>query len=335
MELFNLITIPPDPPAGGIAARDFTISNGQIFTPGFAVLNAPQPKTPLGGDTLHISLDVTANGQLPLPPLEADSPSQIFNITVFLYSYATGRNFTVSNGTTAGEDDASLGNIMEQEPGSTVKHINWAWPDCLVGDGQREGDESDRGAYNISIRQNFRLNGEDHYTIFDVPISVTNRIEESDDRPSCDVLTNELLSPEDIDAESANAVGVLFTPDDATEVDFEEGGGDDGEDDGNNGDDDGDSDNGNDGTDNDNGDGNGNNDNGGGNNGNNGNGGANNGDSNAGDDNGAADNGGDNADDPPFGGQREEATPEDGLGAGATLGFSWTLLLAGALFTMY
>lgn len=55
MELFNLITIPPgnDNPsaAGTIAARDFTISNGQIFTPGFAVLNAPQPETPLGGGT--------------------------------------------------------------------------------------------------------------------------------------------------------------------------------------------------------------------------------------------------------------------------------------------
>lgn len=293
-------------------------------------------------DTLHISLDVTANGQLPLPPLDADSPSQIFNITVFLYSYSTGRNFTVSNGTAAGQDDASLGNIMEQEPGSTVKHINWVWPDCLVGDGQPEGDDSDRGAYNvshlnavvdlgldkganrssqISIRQNFRLNGEDHYTIFDVPISVTNRIEESDDRPSCDVLTNRLLSPEDIDAESANAVGVLFAPDDATEVDFEEGRGNDDENDdddddddvGDEQDDDGDADNGN---------GGGNNDNGGATNGDNDKGGPGDGDSN------------DNADDPPFGGQREEATPEDGLGAGATLGVSWTLLLAGALFNI-
>lgn len=31
------------------AAQNFTIHNGQIFTPGFAVLNAPQPNTPLGG----------------------------------------------------------------------------------------------------------------------------------------------------------------------------------------------------------------------------------------------------------------------------------------------
>lgn len=31
------------------AALNFTISNGQIFTPGFAILDAPQPGTPLGG----------------------------------------------------------------------------------------------------------------------------------------------------------------------------------------------------------------------------------------------------------------------------------------------
>ena len=35
--------------AGRGAAHNFTIHNGQIFTPGFAVLNAPQPRTPLGG----------------------------------------------------------------------------------------------------------------------------------------------------------------------------------------------------------------------------------------------------------------------------------------------
>lgn len=28
---------------------EFVTYNGQIFTPGFAVLNAPQPGTPLGG----------------------------------------------------------------------------------------------------------------------------------------------------------------------------------------------------------------------------------------------------------------------------------------------
>ncbi|WJG34470.1 uncharacterized protein FOBCDRAFT_246808 [Fusarium oxysporum Fo47] len=196
--------------AGRALGLNFTISNGQIFTPGFVVLDAPQPNTPLGGD-------VTANGKLPLPPHDEGDDNQIFSIEMFLYSYMTGRNLTISNGT-ATANNASLGEIMAQEPGSTVKHINWVWPDCLVGDGNPGGD-SDRGVYNISIRQNFRLNGDDHYTIFDVPINVTNSIPEDDDRPSCDELSNEILSPEEIDAEAANKVGVLFAPGDSTELD--------------------------------------------------------------------------------------------------------------------
>jgi hypothetical protein len=32
-------------------AIDFVTAGGQIFTPGFAILDAPQPGTPLGGGT--------------------------------------------------------------------------------------------------------------------------------------------------------------------------------------------------------------------------------------------------------------------------------------------
>ncbi|WQF77952.1 hypothetical protein CDEST_02966 [Colletotrichum destructivum] len=206
------------------SAQNFTISNGQIFTPGLIILNAPQPGTPLGGENLHVSLDVSTNGKMPLPPYAEDSPTKIFNVTMFLSSYTTGRNLTITNGT-ATANNASLGNIMYQEPGSTVKHVNWIWPDCLVGDGQPSSADSDRGAYNISIRQNFRLNGEDHYTIFDVPISVTNRIQEKDGRPSCDALNNALLTEEELDAPNANAVGVLFAPGGSTTVEVKSGGG--------------------------------------------------------------------------------------------------------------
>lgn len=80
-----------------------------------------------------------------MPPHEDDDPSQIFNITMFLYSYSTGRNFTISNGTEMA-DNATVGDIMALESSSTVKHINWVWPDCLVGDGS-SGD--DRGTYNV------------------------------------------------------------------------------------------------------------------------------------------------------------------------------------------
>lgn len=55
----------------------------------------------------------------------------------------------------------------------------------------------------ISIHQNFRLNGTNLYTIFNLPIYVTNNIPPESDRPSCDSLNNELLSEAALDA-SAN-----------------------------------------------------------------------------------------------------------------------------------
>jgi hypothetical protein len=56
----------------------------------------------------------------------------------------------------------------------------------------------------ISIRQNFRMNGTDEYTIFDLPIHVTNKIPEQSNRASCDALNNPLLSQEALNA-SANS----------------------------------------------------------------------------------------------------------------------------------
>jgi len=178
------------------------IVNGQIYTPGIAIVDAPQPNTPLGGDFLQVALDVTSDGQLQLPPYPSDPVSAIYNITLFLSSYTTGWNFTISNGTATG-GNASLGEIMEQEPGSTVKHVNWVWPDCLVGNGVPTANDTARGLYNISIRQNFRINGTDEYTIFDLPIQVTNDIPAESNRPSCDALNNPLLSPDVLNA-SAN-----------------------------------------------------------------------------------------------------------------------------------
>jgi hypothetical protein len=107
-------------------------------------------------DTIEVALDVSADGKLNLPPYGDDSPSQIFNITIFLYSYDTGRNFTITNGT-ASANNASLGDIMLSESGSTVKHVKWQWPDCLVGDGQPTSSDSDRGVYNVSFRCYWRL----------------------------------------------------------------------------------------------------------------------------------------------------------------------------------
>ncbi|KAE9382043.1 hypothetical protein N431DRAFT_476754 [Stipitochalara longipes BDJ] len=176
------------------------IVNGQIFTPGIAIVDSPQPNTPLGGDHLQVAIDVSSDGQLQLPPYPSDPKSAIWNITIFLSSYVTGWNLTISNGTVS---NGSLGEIMQQENGSTVKHVNWVWPDCFVGTGPPGNNNSARGLYNISIRQNFRLNGSDEYTIFDLPIHITNSIPAKDTRPSCASLNNTLWNESAL-VESAN-----------------------------------------------------------------------------------------------------------------------------------
>ena len=99
-------------------------------------------------DFLQVALDISSDGQIQLPPYPTDAVSEIFNITIFLSSYATGNNFTITNGT-ASAGNASLGNILLQEPGSTVKHVNWIWPACLVGNGPPTGTGSSRGSYNV------------------------------------------------------------------------------------------------------------------------------------------------------------------------------------------
>ncbi|KAF9733047.1 hypothetical protein PMIN06_005428 [Paraphaeosphaeria minitans] len=152
----------------------FNIVNGRIFTPGLGIILAPQPFTPMGGDFLQVAIDVSGDGKLQVPPKDISDPlTQAFNFTMFLTSNTLSKNFTISNITTT---TPPLADIMNQEPGQTVKHINFEWPDCLVGDGKEDLGTTARGEYNISIHQNFRLNGSDFYSIFNLPISVTNSI---------------------------------------------------------------------------------------------------------------------------------------------------------------
>ncbi|EAW12653.1 uncharacterized protein ACLA_010790 [Aspergillus clavatus NRRL 1] len=157
--------------------------NGQIYTPGLAIVDAPQPHTPLGGDTLHVAIDISGNGRI-WPPSK-DSSTTLHSLTLFLTSYATSKNLTISNATDAGS-------VLDLEPSSTVKHVNWVWPACLAG----EGNKSPRGEYNISMHQAFRVNGSEYYTVFDLPMAVANSIEPSEKRVDCSVLENDMLAPE-------------------------------------------------------------------------------------------------------------------------------------------
>lgn len=196
-----------------------SVINGRIFTPGLATLVSPQPNTPMGGDFLHVALDISGDGALPFPPSSNPSAAtRLHNITLFLTSTSLGKNFTISNGTS---NMAPLTNILEQEQGSTVKHVNFEWPLCLVGDGKNTQGTA-RGAYNVSIHQFFRLNGSDFYTIFNLPLSITNKIEqfpgaqqlltnprpgplsENGGRMDCGMLENRLLGENELQASVRN-----------------------------------------------------------------------------------------------------------------------------------
>lgn len=164
-------------------------------------------------EILQVAIDVSGNGKLGLPPYKDSAPSQLHAINIFLTSSTTGLNLTIANGTAipATSSNSADGVVMTQESGSTVKHVNWIWPACFVGDGQPKtgGLVSDggsaRGSYNISIHQSFRLNDTEFYTVFNLPIAVTNSISENANRSSCESLTNPLLGWEKV----VDSTGVL------------------------------------------------------------------------------------------------------------------------------
>ncbi|KAJ8110105.1 hypothetical protein OPT61_g6969 [Boeremia exigua] len=190
-----------------------SIVNGRVFTPGLAIIASPQPNTPMGGDFLHIALDISGDGALPFPPeSNPDAATRFHSIKLYLTSAKLERNLTISNGTT---NTPPMANILEQEEGSTVKHVNFEWPLCLVGDGGDAKGSPPRD-YNISIHQSFRLNGSDFYTIFDLPINIINSIDKvpgkeqllTDPKPGplsadggrleCDMLENTFLGQNEL-----------------------------------------------------------------------------------------------------------------------------------------
>ncbi|KAK6541367.1 hypothetical protein TWF694_007180 [Orbilia ellipsospora] len=195
------------------AARSFLIVNGQIYTPGLAIVDAPQPFTPLGGTTLQVALDVSGDGRLPpytyqalpngtVPSSYNTSTSDnggtatltetfYHSITIFLSSYVNDQNFTISNGTVPPSrwNNSYVAPVLSLEPGSTVKHVNWVWPACL---------KKGLGEYNISIHQSFTYNSSEYYTIFDLPINLMNDLDPSRNATDCDLLNNPPISPDEL-----------------------------------------------------------------------------------------------------------------------------------------
>ncbi|TBU64941.1 hypothetical protein BD310DRAFT_954437 [Dichomitus squalens] len=124
-----------------VTAQGFV--NAQALT----VIDSPAPNSPLhAGSTQGIALDVSAG---------SSGPFAYNFLEVYLVSATTGTNITVSN----------TPQLLTQEPGSTVKHINWLVEPCLQS-----------GPYNLTVYESSTLtsDGTGYFTILAVPVQVDN-----------------------------------------------------------------------------------------------------------------------------------------------------------------
>ncbi|KAJ7632163.1 hypothetical protein FB45DRAFT_1057301 [Roridomyces roridus] len=130
--------------------------NGQTFTSGLAIIDAPSPNNPgHAGSAINIAVDVSGDGKLaPAASVPGSSLSTRFDaLEIYLVSDKTNINMTVSNSS----------DFLTGESGSTVKHLNFALPDCI-----QPGD------YNLTFYETSHYNGDFVFTITPIPVPVSN-----------------------------------------------------------------------------------------------------------------------------------------------------------------
>ncbi|KAI0093652.1 hypothetical protein BDY19DRAFT_989206 [Irpex rosettiformis] len=133
-----------------------TIVNGQIFTNGLAIVDAPQPGTTLhAGATQSVAIDISGDGHIPQSAADPTSTldTHYDSLEVYLISYESSFNQTISSGP----------ELLTQEQGSTVKHINWVIDRCIKN-----------GNYNLTLYEGAHINGTAHFTITPLPIEIQN-----------------------------------------------------------------------------------------------------------------------------------------------------------------
>ncbi|CAL1696071.1 unnamed protein product [Somion occarium] len=107
------------------------------------------------GSNLVLAIDVSGNGKISQAASIPNSglPYSFQSLNIFLVSTQASLNLTISEGP----------DFLTQEPGSTVKHLNWPIPKCVPAD-----------QYNLSFYETSFIQGESHFTITTYPVSVEN-----------------------------------------------------------------------------------------------------------------------------------------------------------------
>ncbi|KAI0336467.1 hypothetical protein GY45DRAFT_1266160 [Cubamyces sp. BRFM 1775] len=137
-------------------AQAQTLVNGQIFTNGLAIVDAPAPNSPMhAGSVTQVAIDISGDGKLDqsasIPG--SDKSTRFDSLEIYLVSYQTKLNLTVSSGP----------GLLTQEQGSTVKHWNYNVSTCIPA-----------GPYNLTFYEASHINDQPYFSITSYPVTVMN-----------------------------------------------------------------------------------------------------------------------------------------------------------------
>ncbi|KAL1756146.1 hypothetical protein FB107DRAFT_290277 [Schizophyllum commune] len=184
------------------AAAFSQLVNGQSFTFGLSIIDAPFPNSPYTvGSQLPIAIEVRVPFMLLSPqtfyafpsPSHSDidlAPTRFDLLEIYLVSAETGMNYTVSSGP----------GLLEYEDGS-VRHLNWPIPACTKG-----------GNYNLTFYESSHVNDTAYFIITPIGVTIKEGDKHSDsDDEKCKAMTNDLQpQPQD----DAPLPQIPFLPDD-------------------------------------------------------------------------------------------------------------------------
>ncbi|KAI0637035.1 hypothetical protein C8Q77DRAFT_542597 [Trametes polyzona] len=133
-----------------------TLVNGQVFTNGLAIVDAPAPNSPMhAGSVTQVAIDISGDGKLDqsasIPG--SDKSTRFDSLEIYLVSYQTKLNLTVSSGP----------GLLTQEQGSTVKHFDFNVSTCIPA-----------GSYNLTFYEASHINNEPFFSITPLPVTVMN-----------------------------------------------------------------------------------------------------------------------------------------------------------------
>ncbi|KAL1749044.1 hypothetical protein HDZ31DRAFT_28312 [Schizophyllum fasciatum] len=157
---------------GSPVAAFSQLVNGQSFTFGLSIIDAPFPDSPYTvGSQLPIAIEVRVPSSSPSQPSKTFStPTRFDLLEIYLVSAQTGMNYTVASGP----------GLLQSEDGS-VRHLNWPIPACT-----KPGD------YNLTFYESSHVNDTAYFIVTPIAVTVDADKHSDDDEERCKNMSNDL-----------------------------------------------------------------------------------------------------------------------------------------------